>query len=754
MDVLNLKDLVEKTKKLKVLYVEDNKETRLQALKILDNFFDHIDIAVDGADGLNQYRQDDDKYYDLVISDINMPNMNGVDMSKAILDIYHHQNILIVSAYNDSEQLQELIDIGISNYIHKPVRMDTLINALQKTLIAMEQKTQEYEEFNKIQALNHELDALVDSFDTYVIASRTDLKGVITYASKAYQIISGYKESELLGKPHNIVRHPDMPAAAFKDMWDTIQQRHLWVGEVKNLRKDGTYYWVKANIAPYYDKNKNHIGYSAIRIDITAQKEVEKLHSEVNNLLNNAGQGFLSFDKNMKTSESFSKECLSIFQKDDIYKHNISDLLFGNDAVKKELFDDGISRILNSDEDMIKEMFLSLLPKEHTLNEKDIKIEYKLLPDDKFMLVLTDITNTKKLKKQIKEQNQIQKMIVSVASDKNDFIELKFDFENFILNPSKDLKTLLRELHTFKGVFAQKEMVHIVYGIHDLETKINKTVQNDNVNMQHIIEVFKEHNLRDIFDIDLEIIGSALGDEFLEASCSLNIDTNSLDSLESKIKQLKSVGIEEALKDILYDFEKLRYESIYTMLNTYPTSVKQMAQILEKEIYPLEIMGDKDLSVTSKFKPFMKSLIHLFNNCVDHGIEDVETRVKSEKDEIGTISCDFLQINDDLQIIISDDGAGINIDKLSTSAIKNGIKTQDELDAMSEDEKLLLVFADSLSTKEELSISSGRGVGMSAIKSEIEKLYGNIEIKNNINKSSASTCGCGVKFIFTLPLDK
>ena len=81
-------------------------------------------------------------------------------------------------------------------------------------------------------------------------------------------------------------------------------------------------------------------------------------------------------------------------------------------------------------------------------------------------------------------------------------------------------------------------------------------------------------------------------------------------------------------------------------------------------------MGDKRLSVSDKFKPFMKSLVHLFNNCVDHGIEDIETRALNEKDEIGTIKCLFSSTSDSLELIISDDGAGIDIDKLSNSAIK------------------------------------------------------------------------------------
>ena len=97
------------------------------------------------------------------------------------------------------------------------------------------------------------------------IVSKTDLKGIITYANTPFCKLSGYSKEELIGKPHSIVRHPDMPKAAFKDMWDTIQQGKRWRGFVKNLRKDGKYYWVEAVIQPIFDEDENIIGYISAR---------------------------------------------------------------------------------------------------------------------------------------------------------------------------------------------------------------------------------------------------------------------------------------------------------------------------------------------------------------------------------------------------------------------------------------------------------------------------------------------------------
>ncbi len=101
-------------------------------------------------------------------------------------------------------------------------------------------------------------------FKTGLIVSSTDLKGIITYANRKFCEISGYTKDELMGKSHNIVRHPDMPKAAFQEVWDTIQAGEEWTGIVKNLRKDGRYYWVYSHITPIVN-DEEITGYTAAR---------------------------------------------------------------------------------------------------------------------------------------------------------------------------------------------------------------------------------------------------------------------------------------------------------------------------------------------------------------------------------------------------------------------------------------------------------------------------------------------------------
>ncbi|MBQ0757831.1 MAG: PAS domain-containing protein [Amphritea sp.] len=100
--------------------------------------------------------------------------------------------------------------------------------------------------------------------DGKLIVSRTDPQGIITHANQAFIDMSGYSEEELIGINHYILRHPDMPAIAFKGLWDTIDQGTKWNGYVKNLRKDGAYYWVKATVIPNI-RNGKLVGYTSVR---------------------------------------------------------------------------------------------------------------------------------------------------------------------------------------------------------------------------------------------------------------------------------------------------------------------------------------------------------------------------------------------------------------------------------------------------------------------------------------------------------
>jgi len=129
----------------------------------------------------------------------------------------------------------------------------------------------------KLEEAHRELTDYVEIVDKYVITSSTDETGLITYVSDAFCKISGYSHEELIGSSHRLLRHPDMPAALYEDLWSTITQGKTWQGEIKNRKKNGDYYWVDAYISPVFDTANKIEGYTAIRQDITDRKLAEQL---------------------------------------------------------------------------------------------------------------------------------------------------------------------------------------------------------------------------------------------------------------------------------------------------------------------------------------------------------------------------------------------------------------------------------------------------------------------------------------------
>ena len=107
-----------------------------------------------------------------------------------------------------------------------------------------------------------------------LIVSTTDTSGIITHCNRAFVDMSGYSPEELIGAPHYILRHPDMPPVAFKDLWDTIAAGKKWHGYVKNLRKDGGYYWVYATVIANV-RNGAVVGYTSVRRKPSRQRVEE-----------------------------------------------------------------------------------------------------------------------------------------------------------------------------------------------------------------------------------------------------------------------------------------------------------------------------------------------------------------------------------------------------------------------------------------------------------------------------------------------
>lgn len=162
----------------------------------------------------------------------------------------------------------------------------------------------------------------VEIVDRFVITSSTDLSGTIIYASKAFEEISGYTSEELIGNNHRILRDPQMPNELFENLWQTITSGNDWHGEIRNIAKNGTYYWVDVHISPNYDEKGKISGYTAIRQNITDKKTIEEisLTDQLTGLYNRRHLDAV-LDKNSQLAERYGTPFSIAIIDIDYFKH-------------------------------------------------------------------------------------------------------------------------------------------------------------------------------------------------------------------------------------------------------------------------------------------------------------------------------------------------------------------------------------------------------------------------------------------------
>jgi diguanylate cyclase (GGDEF)-like protein/PAS domain S-box-containing protein len=184
---------------------------------------------------------------------------------------------------NENNTIEVENEIGelSRNFMEMAYSLQTSQNTIQKYANELEEKVQERTrdlEIAKqnIEQKNLQMENYLNIINTNVITSTTDISGTIIKVSQAFCEITGYEKDELIGKKHNLIRHPDMPSEIYKDLWNTIQSGKTWKGEIKNLKKDGSFYWVDSTVSPVYEDGKL-IAFTSVRQDITNKKLIEEI---------------------------------------------------------------------------------------------------------------------------------------------------------------------------------------------------------------------------------------------------------------------------------------------------------------------------------------------------------------------------------------------------------------------------------------------------------------------------------------------
>jgi len=498
-----------------------------------------------------------------------------------------------------------------------------------------------------------------------------------------------------------------------------------------------------------------------IKISDKQQDELKEISENLNakthkvrSLLDNAEQGFLSFGNDFIIDNEYSLECVRLLGPD-LEGQDISDVLYTNNKTKKQFLKDALLNVVNEKNELIKDAMLSLLPKEVIVNRRAIKLDYKILNNQTYMIVLTNITKEKILEKKIAKEQEILKMIVIIVSEPAQFYELKDDFEkfysnkkvfiNYNLSAKVNLSELYRDIHTFKGSFAQLRMQNCVQELHKLETSLSEMSTQEDLTNQDLLDILSISDMQEWLNKDLYVIKEILGIEFFDKQHKLEVDDKFIFNIEDKITYLLQADNQHinTYEDILNEINRARGTTLNHALSIYPKLCQEIASTQEKKLTEFKIIGGEDILTPIHFKPFLKSLIHLFRNAIDHGVEELENRLMIGKSEYASIKCEIESNKDNFKIVISDDGTGIDIERLKKKALSAKLYTEFELSNMTNKELLQLIFIDSLSTNDNITKLSGRGIGMGAVKSEIEKLSGEIEIHSVLGKGST--------FILTVP---
>lgn len=372
-----------------ILLIEEKKTSSL--FHIFSKIFKNVYYASNNLQAKELFKHNQYEI-DIVLNDLDISNLCENEILTYIRINLANNTIPVIVLTNahNMDRLLSLIKLQVNDYICKPFDMNKLLKILAKHIVT-----------------RYEHNLLVKKFKIYEniieetnLISQTNTKGIITFANDKFCEISGYSKKELLGKNHNIIRHEDMPESAFKDLWNTIQSGKTWVGKIKNRKKDGSHYWVKAYVNPIYDDKGIITSYVATRHLITQEIDFQKDlkdHIKGIKVKQNNDAKILKNVLQHKISEKFETHIIELKDEAQILEYENGNLLEKNVIAHSKI---------NNLENLAKITTEGNLEDKNKSLEKDkeintLKIKIKNLEKDKKKLEGTN-------KKHIKRINQLE----------------------------------------------------------------------------------------------------------------------------------------------------------------------------------------------------------------------------------------------------------------------------------------------------------------------------------------------------------
>ena len=291
MEKLMIGELIKFSKTLNVLYVEDNKDAQVQTLKLLDNFFGNVTLAVDGNDGLEKYNKNQ---YDLIITDINMPNKNGIDMITDIKAKDSEVFCLIISAYDESEYFIKAIELGVDGFLLKPVKLEQFTQLIFKTI----KRIKNYKDVKDLNEKQARLSSLGEMMDAIAHQWKQPLNTITMAASNLNMEIENgmvISTEEIKGSCTDVMIQS-------KHIVDTLDDFRSFFRPITNKKNTS----VKKLIRSVLNLMKNTLmkKYIVVNVNCDETINIDVIENEFKhvfiNLINNTKDAYSTFDKDIE----------------------------------------------------------------------------------------------------------------------------------------------------------------------------------------------------------------------------------------------------------------------------------------------------------------------------------------------------------------------------------------------------------------------------------------------------------------------
>lgn len=484
----------------------------------------------------------------------------------------------------------------------------------------------------------------------------------------------------------------------------------------------------------------------------TANRALVESQAAVRSLLDNADQGFLTISPDLTVGAQYSAACEDILGAapsggaiTEVLQQWVSPAAAGTMRLT-------LDSVFRDTRAYARELKLGLLPSVLTHGGITVRASYKFLEqEERVMLILTDATEATQLAEAVERERHRLEMMVAAFTEADMFGSLVAEYRRFLADELPALMhniadegsgELYRRIHTYKGLLAQFSFHLSPKRLHDLESNL---AERKLWSAATIAEAVDPDLLADDFDADLESLNDVLGADFAIGEQRVSLSHSRLQAMRQSARRLltepEGQNASLALRRLLLSLTELGNLDVKAALVPHGRGAAILAERLEKLIRPVVFEGDEVGVPPQRHGAFLRSLVHVFRNAVDHGIESPDERIRAGKPADGAIQCRIGAVADGVEICIRDDGRGIDRPALEAKLFADGW-TLRELRKLSMAD---LVFREGLSSRGTATEISGRGVGLAAVKGELDRLGGEAIVETEP--------GSWTQFRFRLPLN-